>query len=662
MRSNSSLEILIVGDEETYQIQEVEKETFALIRLKGGQDEAICYAETATSPDDRKFASQLININGEEVLNKRKVFERSRANAWSNEDSILKLATAIMKESSELKSRFGIDAIESKDLEALETLTRISHKVRSQLDPGYLEPLGEGSFGQVFQAKKEGRPVAVKILKNIEKRKQIQDFEREVDMLREAKHPKIVEVIECISIQNQLAIVMEFMAGGNLKDFLEKHHEGGQGKEFTVRFTEDIGSAIEHLHSLNIIHRDVKPENIFLSVDHAILKLGDFGLARATEGTRQTKTQIGSYRYMAPEVVSSGGRYSKKADVHSFGLCLIEVLSGKAVFADILQHETVFNKKMAGENPTIPDISVDEFGKELVTKLKTIIEECLKPEKSRPEMHFIHSILKGKATMHKNKVELYCIGTGNGTTAVLHGKPSSSVLIAQGGKPLLMADVGSGVLKPCREKLAYNEFPRNVFISHNHMDHSGELPILFAVESKRRYLAGEPRLRVLCGPEVEHKLKTYRLDEMLTLYKPEQVADWVVCRPNGDPVYLDEEKQFFIKVYRTLHDEVCYGFVLYFEDEPILGYCVDSGFKKDVYEFFFQASTVIVDARENGSKEHASFKEVVDFVKQSKFTNTNVYITGYGIDTEYPDEGLPGVEQLRGDQYITLWEEGSGGQ
>jgi len=52
------------------------------------------------------------------------------------------------------------------------------------------------------------------------------------------------------------------------------------------------------------------------------------------------------------------------------------------------------------------------------------------------------------------------------------------------------------------------------------MDHSGELPIMFAVESKRRYLAGEPRLRVLCGPEVEHKLKTYRLDEMLTLYKP----------------------------------------------------------------------------------------------------------------------------------------------
>lgn len=75
-----------------------------------------------------------------------------------------------------------------------------------------------------------------------------------------------MEVIECISIQNQLAIVMEFMAGGNLKVYLEKHNDIGQGKEFTVRFAEDIGSAIEHLHSLNIMHRDVKPENIFVSI------------------------------------------------------------------------------------------------------------------------------------------------------------------------------------------------------------------------------------------------------------------------------------------------------------------------------------------------------------------------------------------------------------
>ena len=77
----------------------------------------------------------------------------------------------------------------------METLTRISQKVRSQLDPGYLEPLGEGSFGQVFQAKKDGRPVAVKILKNITNRKQIQDFEREVDTLRLMIYISLVLII-----------------------------------------------------------------------------------------------------------------------------------------------------------------------------------------------------------------------------------------------------------------------------------------------------------------------------------------------------------------------------------------------------------------------------------------------------------------------------------
>ena len=81
---------------------------------------------------------------------------------------------------------------------------------------------------------------------------------------REAKHPNIVEVIECITIQNQLAIVMEFMAGGNLKVLLRKGKRG-QGREFTLRFIEDIGSAVEHLHSKDITHRDIKPENIFVS-------------------------------------------------------------------------------------------------------------------------------------------------------------------------------------------------------------------------------------------------------------------------------------------------------------------------------------------------------------------------------------------------------------
>ena len=73
-------------------------------------------------------------------------------------------------------------------------------------------------------------------------------------------------IIDCQQIENNLAIVMELVNGGNLKQFLKNDLHGAEKKEFTVRFVEQIGSAIEHLHSLDIIHRDVKPDNILVSM------------------------------------------------------------------------------------------------------------------------------------------------------------------------------------------------------------------------------------------------------------------------------------------------------------------------------------------------------------------------------------------------------------
>ena len=83
---------------------------------------------------------------------------------------------------------------------------------------------------------------------------------------RVAKHTNIVGIIECQLIENNLAIVMELVNGGNLKQFLKNDLHGAEKKEFTERFVEDIGSAIEYLHSLDIIHRDVKPDNILVSM------------------------------------------------------------------------------------------------------------------------------------------------------------------------------------------------------------------------------------------------------------------------------------------------------------------------------------------------------------------------------------------------------------
>ena len=108
------------------------------------------------------------------------------------------------------------------------------------------------------------------------------------------------------------------------------------------------------------------------------------------------------------------------------------------------------------------------------------------------------------------------------------GKPDLTLIIELSAEKNGSAIKGTTILLAANtfrfQVAAENKFPRNVFISHNHMDHSGELPMLFAVESKRRHVACEPRLKVLCGPEVEHKLKVHRLDEMLTMYRPVSMA------------------------------------------------------------------------------------------------------------------------------------------
>jgi len=191
------------------------------------------------------------------------------------------------------------------------------------------------------------------------------------------------------------------------------------------------------------MHRDVKPENIFLSEDHKVLKLGDFGLARATEGTRSTKTEIGSYRYMAPEVMSSGGHYSEKSDVYSFGLCLIEVVSGKPVFDDIENDKRVFYNKVSGAKPNIPVISEAKF-EEVTRKIKTIIDECLKTEEFRAEMHIVLSILRTPSTIHRKEMGPYSEATKTGQTAmkaVRDGLMSSVPTDSQSGQQC--SDAGS---------------------------------------------------------------------------------------------------------------------------------------------------------------------------------------------------------------------------
>ncbi len=224
------------------------------------------------------------------------------------------------------------------------------------------ELIGVGGMAYVYKAydRVEGRWVAIKILK--------EEFSNNSDFLRrfrnESKaiavlnHPNIVKVYD-VSFGDQIQyIVMEFIDGITLKEYIEQ--EGTIRWQEAVHFTTQILMALECAHEKGIIHRDIKPQNIMLLQDGSI-KVADFGIARFLQSETQTMTDkaIGSVHYIAPEQ-ASGDYITDKADIYSVGVMLYEMLTGKLPFvADNavsvalmqLQAKPVMPREL---NPSIP--------------------------------------------------------------------------------------------------------------------------------------------------------------------------------------------------------------------------------------------------------------------------------------------------------------------
>ena len=196
------------------------------------------------------------------------------------------------------------------------------------------ELIGVGGMAYVYKAydRVEDRWVAIKILK--------EEFSNNSDFLRrfrnESKaiavlsHPNIVNVYD-VSFGDQLKyIVMEYIDGITLKEYIEQ--EGAIRWNEAVHFTMQILMALECAHEKGIIHRDIKPQNIMLLQDGTI-KVADFGIARflQSETTTMTDKAIGSVHYIAPEQ-ARGDYITDKADIYSVGVMLYEMLTGKLPF------------------------------------------------------------------------------------------------------------------------------------------------------------------------------------------------------------------------------------------------------------------------------------------------------------------------------------------
>ena len=144
-------------------------------------------------------------------------------------------------------------------------------------------------------------------------------------------HPNIVKVYD-VSVTDKLQyIVMEYVDGITLKEYLKQRGGALTWKE-TVHFATQVLSALQHAHSKGIIHRDVKPQNIMLLADGSI-KMMDFGIARFSRAQSQTVSDkaIGSVHYISPEQ-AKGERTDARTDIYSVGVMLYEMLSGRLPF------------------------------------------------------------------------------------------------------------------------------------------------------------------------------------------------------------------------------------------------------------------------------------------------------------------------------------------
>ena len=175
--------------------------------------------------------------------------------------------------------------------------------------------------------------MAVKIL---EKRKIVEDSDvlrvtREIDILKMIRHPNIIQLFEIIETPKQLFLIMEYVSGGELFDYIVKKQKLKEVE--ACKFFQQIICGIEYLHELGIVHRDLKPENLLLDYQRKI-RLVDFGLSNTYKQGETLKTACGSPCYAAPEMIKGEAYFGSRVDIWSCGVILFAMVAGYLPFED----------------------------------------------------------------------------------------------------------------------------------------------------------------------------------------------------------------------------------------------------------------------------------------------------------------------------------------
>lgn len=259
---------------------------------------------------------------------------------------------------------------------------------------GYIvqETIGTGAFSNVKKAfsKSLNHPVAVKIISKQKATKDVLDkfLPREIELVRNLKHANLIRFHECIETTLRFYIVMQYAENGSLLQLIKK--EKYLSEERSKSFFTQLISAVEYIHGMGVVHRDIKCENIVFDKSFT-LKLIDFGFAR---GNMQpvlaggkikpvlSKTFCGSHAYASPEILKSVPYQPQLSDIWAVGVVLYTMVIGRLPFSNETNVNVLIKQVSAG--PKFPkDRCISDECKNMIQKILRPVNERISIEEMR---------------------------------------------------------------------------------------------------------------------------------------------------------------------------------------------------------------------------------------------------------------------------------------
>jgi len=183
----------------------------------------------------------------------------------------------------------------------------------------YKEPIGFGSFSIIYKGYKLNSPVPLAI-KCITKIIDMRYFHNEVELMKKVDHPNILKLFDVVKMSGKIYLILEYCNSGDLSSYISNSNS----RRDDLKYFQQIFLGLEYLYDKKILHRDIKPHNILIK--NGVIKISDFGFAKAFEKNELITTFCGSPLYMAPEIIKDK-EYNSKSDIWSLGVIIYELFA-----------------------------------------------------------------------------------------------------------------------------------------------------------------------------------------------------------------------------------------------------------------------------------------------------------------------------------------------